>query len=75
LIRLAEFAVKVNPYQHLAYIPKELYKILGSKLTAVTGRAAAVFYSEETPIEDVIRSLEIIQTDLQHAIELEKATG
>jgi hypothetical protein len=75
VIRLAEFAVKVNPCQRLAYIPKELYKILGPKLTAVTGRAATVFYSEETPIEDVIRSLEIIQTDLQHAIELEKATG
>lgn len=67
---MAEFAVKVNPDQHLAYIPKELYKVLGSKLTAVTGRAAAVFYPEETPIEDVIRSLKIIQTDLQHALQL-----
>jgi len=67
---LAEFTVKVHPIEHLAYIPKELYKVLGSKLTAVTGRAAVVFYSEEMPIEDVIRSLKIIQTDLQHALEL-----
>ena len=67
---MAEFTIKVNPFQHLAYFPKALYKVLGPKLTAVTGRAAVVFYSEETPIEDVIRSLEIIQTDLQHALEL-----
>ncbi|MGA2682217.1 MAG: hypothetical protein ABSF44_10520 [Candidatus Bathyarchaeia archaeon] len=67
---MAEFTVKVNPEQHLAYIPKGIYKVLGPKLTAVTGRAAVVFYSEETPIEDVIRSLEIIRTDLQHALHL-----
>lgn len=67
---MAEFSVKVNPIEHLAYIPKELYKVLGSKLTAVTGRAAVVFYSEETRIQDVIRSLQIIESDLQHALEL-----
>jgi hypothetical protein len=67
---MAEFTVKVNPLQHLAYIPKSIYRILGSAPTVVTGRRAVVFYPEDAPIEDVIRSLEIIRSDLEHALHL-----
>ena len=69
---MVEFKIKINPEQRLAYIPKEIYAALGSDLKAVCNRAAVVFYSEDTNIEDVIKSLEIIQADLKHALTLKQ---
>jgi len=69
---MVEFKIKINPEQRLAYIPKEIYEALGSDLKAVCNRTAVVFYPENTAIEDVVKSLEIIESDLRHAIKLKQ---
>jgi len=73
--RMVEFKIKIHPEQRLAYIPKEIYEALGSELKAVANRTAVILYPKNTDIQDVLKSLEIIQADLQHAIKLQqKAT-
>ena len=67
-----EFKIRINPEQRLAYIPKEIYEVLGSELKAVANRTAVVFYSQNSSIEDVLESLEIIEADLKHALKLKR---
>lgn len=69
---MVEFKIKVNPDQHVAYIPKEIYEALGPNLTAVANRAAILVYSEGTTPENAIKSIEIIKADLQHAVDIKK---
>ena len=69
---MVEFKIKVHPEQHLAYIPKELFKMLGPHLTAIADQAAVVFFPENMKAEDVLRSLEIIMADLKHGLTMEK---
>jgi len=69
---LVEFRIKVNPEQRLAYIPKEIFEVLGSDLKAVGNRTAVIFYPESATIKDVLISLKIIRADLRHALQLEE---
>jgi len=69
---MVEFKIKINPKQRLAYIPKEIYEVLGSHLKAVGNRTAVIFYPENATIKDVLKSLAIIRADLKHALQLEK---
>jgi len=69
---MVEFRIKIHPEQRLAYIPKEIAETLGSKVTAIGNCVAVVFYPENVSLEDVVRSLEIIQKDLEHAIKLKQ---
>ena len=71
---MVEFRIKINPEQRLAYIPKEIYEVLGSDLKAVGNRTAVIFYPENATIKNVLKSLRIIQADLEHAYQLEKET-
>jgi len=71
-MNMVEFKIKVHPEQRLAYIPKEIFETLGTKLTAVPNRAAVLLYPQGTAIKDVVRSITIIKQDLEHAVELEK---
>lgn len=72
---MVEFKIKINPTQRLAYIPKEIYEILGSRLKATPNRTAVLLYPEDMPIKDVVKSLEMIRRDLEHGIELSKETA
>ena len=69
---MVEFDIKINPQQRLAYIPKEIAKTLGQKVKAVANRTAVLLYPEDVAIEDVLKSLEIIQADLKHGVALRK---
>lgn len=69
---MVEFRIKVNPIQRVAYMPRELYETLGSKLRAVANRKAVALYPEGASLEDVIVSLKLILQDLEHAIQLER---
>jgi len=68
---MVEFKIRINEAQHTAYFPKEIYKALGSELRAVANRCAVIIFPENTSTEDVIRSLEIIKADLEHAKQLQ----
>jgi hypothetical protein len=69
---VVEFRIKVHPEQRLAYIPKEIYEVLGSDLKAVGNRTAVIFFPENATIQDVLKSLAIIRADFKHALQLQK---
>ena len=69
-----ELTIRINEKERLAYIPKSLFHILGTKVRAAPNRAAVLLFSEKTTIDEALRSLEIIKADLQHARDLELKT-
>lgn len=69
---MVEFNIKMNQKQHLAYIPQELAKLLGTNIKASANCIAVLMYPEGAKPEDILRSLEIIKLDLEHKIELRK---
>ena len=69
---MVEFKIKIHPEQRVAYIPKEIFEVLGISPKAIANRTAVLFYPENTAMEDVAKSLEIIHADLQHAIQLKQ---
>jgi len=67
-----DIILTINKRQRLAYIPKVLYEVLGSKVKATPNRAAVLMFSAEMNINDVLRSIDIIKADLLHAKQLQK---
>jgi hypothetical protein len=53
-------------------IPEEVREILGHELKIVVGTAAIIAFSAGTSYADVLRSLELIQDDLQIRMAKEK---
>jgi hypothetical protein len=64
-----DMTIKIGK-SRLAYIPKALYEVLGNSPRATPDRAAVLLFAENTSIEDVLKSLDIIKRDLLHAKEL-----
>jgi bifunctional DNA-binding transcriptional regulator/antitoxin component of YhaV-PrlF toxin-antitoxin module len=54
------------------YIPKEIREAFTRDLKIIPNARAALFFPANAAYEDVLRSLEIIEADLRHRIELEK---
>jgi hypothetical protein len=54
-------------------VPEEVREILGHDMKIVVGTAAIVAFSAATSYEDVLRSLELIQDDLQLRLSKEKS--
>jgi bifunctional DNA-binding transcriptional regulator/antitoxin component of YhaV-PrlF toxin-antitoxin module len=54
------------------YIPKEIREAFTRELKIIPNARAALFFPANAAYEDVLRSLEIIEADLRHRIELEK---
>jgi bifunctional DNA-binding transcriptional regulator/antitoxin component of YhaV-PrlF toxin-antitoxin module len=54
------------------YIPKEIREAFTRELKIIPNARAALFFPADAAYEDVLRSLEIIEADLKHRIELEK---
>jgi hypothetical protein len=67
-----DFTIKTYPKENLAYIPKQILKILGENPTATTNRTAVLVYPANLGLEDVIKSLKIIKADLEHAKEMQE---
>ena len=67
-----DIILTINKRQRLAYIPKALYEVLGSKVKATPNRVAVLMFSAENNIDDVLRSIDIIKADLLHAKQLQK---
>jgi bifunctional DNA-binding transcriptional regulator/antitoxin component of YhaV-PrlF toxin-antitoxin module len=68
---MVKFKVKANPSGQY-YFPKEVRAELGEELELICDAKAAVVYSKDTPLEAILESLEIIQKDLKHRLDLEK---
>ncbi len=56
-------------------VPEEVREILGHDTKLIVGTAAVIAFSAATSYADVLRSLELIQDDLQIRIEDEKSEG
>jgi len=65
------FRVKANPAGQY-YFPKEVRQELGEELELICNAKAAVVYNADTPLEAVLKSIEVIQKDLKHRVELQK---
>jgi len=72
---MVEFELKINKKQGTAYFPKELRKVLGTNLKGIPNATAMLLYPEGTAQKDVLKSLDIIRSDIEHKINMkEKAT-
>jgi len=69
---MVKFKVSVNPHGQI-YLASEIRKELNSKTLEILGNTRAIImFPENTPLEDVLQSLEVISFDIKHRIELEK---
>jgi bifunctional DNA-binding transcriptional regulator/antitoxin component of YhaV-PrlF toxin-antitoxin module len=68
---MVKFRVKANPSGQY-YFPKEVRQELGEELELICNAKAAVVYNATTNLEAVLKSIEVIQKDLKHRIELQK---
>lgn len=68
---MVKFTVKANPSGQY-YFPKVVRQELGEKLTLICNAKAAVIYSENTPLNTVLESIEIIVRDLRHRLSLQE---
>jgi hypothetical protein len=69
---MVEFKIKVHKQQRLAYIPKAITEGLGFEFKAIANRVALLLWPKNAKIEDVLKSLRLIESDLKHAQELQK---
>ena len=67
-----ELKIKIYKKQRLAYIPKNLFQVLGTRVKAIPNRSAVLLFSEKTTIDAALTSLDIIKADLLHAKNLQQ---
>ena len=68
---MVKFRVKANPSGQY-YFPKEVRQELGEELELICNAKAAVVYSANTPLKTILKSIEVIQKDLKHRLELQR---
>ena len=62
---MPKYRIKIHPKQRVAYIPVEVFEVLGSEAFAHPNTFTAVMYNKNTPLNKVIASLEITIQDLK----------
>ena len=68
---MVKFKVKANPSGQY-YFPKEVRAELGTKLALICNTKTALVFSEDTPLDVVLQSVQIIMKDLQQRLQLQK---
>jgi hypothetical protein len=59
-----EFELKTGPQGHV-YLPKKIRDVFGDRMKFLPNANAAVIYSENADPKDVIKSLQVIISDLK----------
>jgi hypothetical protein len=67
-----DIKIKIGEKSRLAYIPKALHAVLGNNVRVTPDRCAVLLFAENTSMDDVLKSLEIIKSDLLHAKEMQE---
>lgn len=62
---MVEFRIKIHPKQRLAYIPQELFELLGSEVYAIPNRKGVFLFPKGVDPRLVLESLRIIERDLE----------
>ena len=68
---MVKFRIKANPVGQF-YFPKEIREELGESLELIANAKTAVVFPEGTPLDIVLKSLDVIKSDLQHRLEMER---
>jgi bifunctional DNA-binding transcriptional regulator/antitoxin component of YhaV-PrlF toxin-antitoxin module len=68
---MVKFKVKANPAGQY-YFPKEVRQELGKELSVICNTKAAIFFPVNACIEDVLKSLQIIEADLKHRLQMQQ---
>jgi hypothetical protein len=69
---MVKFKVKANPSGQY-YFPKEVRAELGNKLALICNTKTALLFSEDTPLNIVLQSIQIIVKDLHQRLQIQKA--
>jgi hypothetical protein len=69
---VVEFKLRLPEKQNIVWIPKEIVDSLGRKLKIIPNSLAAVLYPESADLHMVLKSLAIIQQDLELRTQFEK---
>ena len=68
---MVKFKIKANPVGQF-YFPKEIREELGESLELIANAKTAVVFPEGTPLDVVLKSLDVIKSDLEHRLEMER---
>jgi bifunctional DNA-binding transcriptional regulator/antitoxin component of YhaV-PrlF toxin-antitoxin module len=62
---MVKFHTKANP-QGQYYLPKEVREELGQELDLICNAKAAVIFNRETPLDFVLKSLDVLMADIKN---------
>ena len=68
---MVKFRIKANPVGQF-YFPTEIHEELGESLELIANAKTAVVFPEGTPLDIVLKSLDVIKSDLEHRLEMER---
>ena len=66
-----KYEIKSNPTGQY-YLPKEVREELGSRLSMICNAKAAIVFSPDEPIDVILESLNIIELDLKHRMQIQQ---
>ena len=69
---MVEFNLKMNEKQGTVYFPKEIREAMGTNLKGIPNAAAMLIYPEGTDQRDVLKSIDIIRSDIEHRISMKE---
>jgi bifunctional DNA-binding transcriptional regulator/antitoxin component of YhaV-PrlF toxin-antitoxin module len=68
---MVKFQVRANSSGQY-YFPKEVRAELGNKLALICNTKTALVFSQDTPLNVVLQSVQIIVKDLQQRLQMQK---
>ena len=71
---MVKFKVKASPSGQY-YFPKEVRQELGNDLELICNAKAGIIYNAQTSIRQILKSMKIIQKELEHRLEMEQANS
>ena len=69
---MVKFQIKVHPKQRLAYIPKEIFEALGTRLEAIPNLQGVFLYPEGLSPEQTLNSMKAIYDHFRQQVDIEK---
>jgi hypothetical protein len=68
---VVKYEIKSNPTGQY-YLPKEVREELGPRLSMICNAKAAIVFCPDEPIEVILGSLNIIELDLKHRMQIQQ---
>ena len=68
---MVKYEIKSNPTGQY-YLPKEVREELGPRLSMICNVKAAIVFCPDEPIDVILESLNIIELDLKHRMQIQQ---